>query len=772
MKPKFPYLMRTIKLYFTLIILISSLSTFSQNNRSAIDSLFNELDKASDKDKIEILNNISMNYWDYSLDSSLYFANEALNLAHILNDKKGIADSYNRIGNVYYYKGENEKALEFYQKCLDIRLEINEPLLIANIYHNFGSLYSDENNFPKALEYYEKGLEQSIKAQDKKEIINFYNRIAITYQQNAKYKEAIQNHVKAINIANEINDKESLAKLYNGLGNSYFEISSYDQALKYFLDAMEIFQDLDSPNGLSMMYNNLGIVYQSLDENDKALEYYKKALKIDIELESLYGQANEYNNIGTTYDENGNKQKALEFYNKSLELNQQIKDNAGIATALNNIGLIYLDLGEYDKAFSNLQKSTDITREINDTYSLANNYNNLAKLFLRQKQYTKSQNYLNLSIELSKQINTKEWLVESYDLYHQMYSELNNYKKALEYYKLYSETQDSIHSIEGSNKIAEMKIKYETENLETENELLKKDNQIHLLELNRQKNIMNYWIGFSILILALAILSFSRFRLKKKTNNLLKSKNDQLEETNKKLTNSEYNLKELNATKDKFFSIIAHDLKNPFQSLLGFSETLYNQLDELSKEELKEYTRLIYESSQNLFNLLSNLLQWSKSQLGSIKLSPVETNLYESIDDALSLLNISIAKKNITIENTVEKNTSFLVDKHVISTVLRNLINNAVKFTDKGGEIKISSEIEDDNIVISVQDNGRGISKENIEKLFRIDQEHSTKGTENESGSGLGLILCKELIRQSGGSIFVESTLGKGSTFKFSLPLR
>jgi signal transduction histidine kinase len=194
-------------------------------------------------------------------------------------------------------------------------------------------------------------------------------------------------------------------------------------------------------------------------------------------------------------------------------------------------------------------------------------------------------------------------------------------------------------------------------------------------------------------------------------------------------------------------------------------------MDELEKEELSDYSRLIYESAQNLFNLLSNLLQWSKSQLGSVKLTPVEVNLYEAIDDVLSLLNISIAKKQILVHNEIEKNTNINVDKHVISTVLRNLINNAVKFTDKKGEIKITSEIKDKKIIISVEDNGTGISEENRKKLFKLDEEHSTKGTDNESGSGLGLILCKELIIQSGGEIFVESTLGKGSKFSFSLPL-
>ena len=762
--------MQKIKLYISAVLTFLTLYSFSQDNRQTIDSLFNKLEKADDKDKIEILNNISKSYWNYSLDSSLYFANEALNLAHIVQDKKGISDAYNKIGNVYSFQNESELALEFFHKCLEIRLEINNSRGITDIYHDIAYEYISEKDYQQAIENFDKALEESIKRNDKENITLFYRRIAQTYTSMSKYKKAIEKFLKAIDIAREIKDELALADNYNGMGNVYYEISSYDEALRYYLDALEIYQKKDNLEGISTIYNNLGIVYHTKD-NDKALEYYQKTLEMDIESGYKEGQAIAYNNIGTVYDDKGDKEKALEYYNKSLELNKKLESKDGIAMALNNIGLVYLDLGEYDKAYTNLKKSTELAIKINDTYSLANNYNNLAKLFLHQKQYNKSQNNLNLAIKLSKQINVKEWLVESYDLYSQLYSELNDYKKALEYYKLYSETKDSIFSTNSSNRITEMKIKYETDNLETENTLLKKDNKIHLLELNRQKNIKNYSIAFSILILALAILSFSQFRLKKRTNGLLKSKNDQLKDANKKLTVSEYNLKELNATKDKFFSIIAHDLKNPFQSLLGFSEILYNQMDKLSKNEISEYTKLIYESSQNLFNLLGNLLQWSQSQLGSIKLSPKPINVYDSIDDVLSIFGVAAQKKNIKVESSIAKDVTVFADKHVVSTVFRNLISNAIKFTNQGGEIKISSVISNNKITVSVEDNGKGISEGNLEKLFRIDQGYSTKGTEDEAGTGLGLILCKDLISQSNGELFVESTLGKGSNFKFTLPI-
>ena len=756
-------------IYALTALIFMSLTIYAQSERQILDSLFLELDKANEKNKIEILNNISQNYWNISLDSSLYYANEALNLAHIVRDKKGISDAYNRIGNVYSFKGESDLALEFYNKCLNLRLEIKDSQGVTNIYHNIAYEYVNRNDYLEGINHFEKALEESLNRKDNEDIITYYTIIGGVYSEHSKYREGLEYFLKAEDLANELNYEEDLADIYNGIGNIYIEISSYDEALKYFLSALELYKKTKNKRGLASSFNLLGILFQSIKEHDKALEYYQKTIEIFIELGDQSGQAMAYNNLGTIYDEKGDKQKALKYYNKSLQIDQEIDYTEGIATCLNNIGLIYLDSGDYEKAYTNLKESADISRELKDIYSLSNTHNNLAKLFLKQKQYTQAQDNLNIAIELAKQINVKDWLLESYDLYHQLYSELNNYKKALEYYKLYSEINDSIYTMESSDRITEMKIKYETENLETENELLKKDNQIQLLELNRQKNIKNYWIAFSVLILALAVLSFSQFRLKKKTNGLLRSKNQQLKDTNKKLTISEYNLKELNATKDKFFSIIAHDLKNPFQSLLGFSETLYNNRSELSEEQINEYTRLMYESSQNLFNLLGNLLQWAKSQLGSVNLSPIKLNLSDSVDDVLSLFGTSAQKKNIQIENKVDKNIVIIADKHVISTVLRNLISNAIKFTNKGGNIAISSYDENNKVRISVKDNGKGISEEDIEKLFKIDQTYSTRGTENESGTGLGLILCKELVTQSGGEIVVNSTLGKGSAFEFTM---
>jgi signal transduction histidine kinase len=344
---------------------------------------------------------------------------------------------------------------------------------------------------------------------------------------------------------------------------------------------------------------------------------------------------------------------------------------------------------------------------------------------------------------------------------------MGNFDKALQYHKLHTKLNDTIFSREKQNRISEIQIKYETEKKEKEIELLK---EAHELKVKRQRTIIISIIIVIAMLLIVVGLIYNQFRLKKKNTKILQEKNDQLEKTNKKLKESEQNLRELNATKDKFFSIISHDLKNPFQALFGFAEAMYNNISQFNTEEIKEYSKAIYESSQNLYNLLENLLQWSRSQLGSIQLSPQKLDINDSLNDIINLLSINAEEKDIDLNNKLAEETTAFVDENVFSTVMRNLLNNSIKFTEKGGKVDIYSRLENSHVVISVSDTGQGISEENMDKLFRIDKNLSTKGTHNEPGTGLGLILCKELIEKSDGKIWVKSKEGKGSVFEFSLP--
>ena len=233
---------------------------------------------------------------------------------------------------------------------------------------------------------------------------------------------------------------------------------------------------------------------------------------------------------------------------------------------------------------------------------------------------------------------------------------------------------------------------------------------------------------------------------------------------------SEKQLAEANAAKDKFFSIIAHDLRSPFSGFIGLSELLMKDYESISINELKSITRAIHNSANSLYNLLNELLLWSQTQTGSIPFKPENTDLNEIIQNNTFLLSSGARNKNITIREHLSKNLTAFCDRNMIMTVVRNLLSNAIKFTPEGGEINIGIEKNGDFLEVFVQDNGIGISEYNISKLFKIDIHYYTYGTRNEKGTGLGLILCKEFIEKHGGKIWVVSEKGKGSRFAFTLP--
>ncbi len=236
------------------------------------------------------------------------------------------------------------------------------------------------------------------------------------------------------------------------------------------------------------------------------------------------------------------------------------------------------------------------------------------------------------------------------------------------------------------------------------------------------------------------------------------------------LRDSEASLAQLNATKDKFFSIIAHDLKSPFNSIMGIGELLIEQIKKREYDGLEEYANIMRDSSQKAMSLLSNLLEWSRTQTGRMEFNPEYVRLSQIAYDAIDLLQSNANQKQIEIKSLIPNSTICFADKAMVSTVLRNLISNAVKFTQKGGVVKISCKSSESNYVVTVSDNGIGMSPKEVETLFRLDEFYSSRGTDNEMGTGLGLILCKEFISKHGCEIWAESSKGTGSSFSFTLP--
>ncbi len=242
-----------------------------------------------------------------------------------------------------------------------------------------------------------------------------------------------------------------------------------------------------------------------------------------------------------------------------------------------------------------------------------------------------------------------------------------------------------------------------------------------------------------------------------------------LEEQKEKYTEE---LRESNKTKDEFFSIISHDLRSPFNSILGYTEILKNELNDLSKQELEFFIEALFQSTRNIYNLLNNLLQFSKFQLGRVELSEEDLNIKELIEKNIELLNGNILKKEIEIVNNVVDEYHVLADEDMLNSSIQNLLSNAIKFTNRNGKIVIDAAVDDGSLQVSVSDNGIGMDEDTKLSLFNLKRKKSKPGTEEEMGTGLGLLLTKEYVEKNGGAIKVESELGKGSAFIFTIPLR
>lgn len=231
-------------------------------------------------------------------------------------------------------------------------------------------------------------------------------------------------------------------------------------------------------------------------------------------------------------------------------------------------------------------------------------------------------------------------------------------------------------------------------------------------------------------------------------------------------------LKNLNATKDKFFGIIAHDMKNPFASLLGASEVLSNDIYQYDLESIKKFGKLLNEAAKQGYSLLENLLEWSKSQTGNLAYNPQEVNVANLVAQNLTNVKMLANHKEIKLFSDISNDLKAFADKDMLNTILRNLLNNALKFTHRGGAVSVSAQVNSNDLILTVKDTGVGIPKNDLDKLFRIDIKYTNPGTANEKGTGLGLLLCKEFIEKHGGKILIESIEGKGSEFNFTIPLK
>lgn len=722
-----------MKIKHGLLIILLCLAhavSYGQVSQQAVDSL-RTLTHASNKEQqVGALIELSRIYWQVDIDSGLIFANQALVIAEQSKDNILLGSAYNNRGNAHQIKKEYKKSIEDYNIALNYRKEFDSPLMVIHSLTNSASSYYNLNEYSETLNSLKEAFEI------------------------AKTHELVSEQVFIL----------------NNLVNIYSEINDNNLALEYAIKAASIHIQTENKDGLASSYNFIGAIHRKLGNRELALEYFLKAHEIQKHKGTSLNLGNTLNNLGVIYNELGENHKALEYYKKARDLAIENNDKTGQSAAYNNIGILLSEIKNYDEAIASYKKSIALSEEVEDYASLLNIYNNLAWVYYYQDNINLAMNSVQKALSYSEKCKNLSFISESHEILSKIYYQKQDYKKGFNHLKKVMAINDSLFKASSIERLMETQVRFETERKEKEIELLKKNDQIKSLELQRQKNLNIYWIIIMIMLVAFSITTILFLRTKLKVNKLLTEKNVQLKEINKKLVESEVNLKGINATKDRFFSIIAHDLKNPFNALLGFSELLFKNISQYTENEIKDLVKIIYDSSQNLYKLLENLLQWSRSQLGSIMYKPELFPLTVQINEELELLKPAADKKQINILLQVEEHLIVWADRNLVGVVVRNLISNAIKFSDNNDEITISATEDENMVKIAVKDNGVGINDADKDKLFRLDTNFTSQGTAGEKGSGLGLLLCKEFVKKNGGEIWIENNPNKGMIFFFTLP--
>ncbi|MBD1397069.1 tetratricopeptide repeat-containing sensor histidine kinase [Pontibacter sp. JH31] len=586
---------------------------------------------------------------------------------------------------------------------------------------------------------------------------------------------------KAIALALKAKNDTLLAHAYNVTGSGHYLLGDIEKAVDFYYRALRIREKLGDLSDLSTSYNNIANVYLDQGNPKEALPIYKKALSLATSAQDTARMSGTLINIGNVYQQQGKHDLALIYYREALPIKEKLKDRQGILISLTNIGSAYNSKNDYRTALSYLDRAQVLAEELGAPHDMVYVLRYKAASYLLAKQYEKALDNALSSMELSKIYEGKYEIKEDAAILDQIYEAMGNYEMAHFYLNLSKKYSDSLHNERSANTLAQERVKYETAQKDQENLLLRAEQELNLEKLEQRSITQYFTIALLVLVCVVAYVFFRGRQHQSRINSILTQKNELITHKNEALNQHQKvlteqaeqlniqkeKLSQLNTIKDKLFSVIAHDLRGPLVALKGLLHVM--AMGKVPADKQESLFNSLVKGQQNVLWMLDNLFDWAKAQMEGFEADPKPLRMRELVDENLRLLMPLASSKGIILENKITSDISGFADKEMVRLVLRNLISNGIKFCREGDEVTLSAYFCQNMLVVSVKDTGVGMTPEIQQKLFGRGS-YSSRGTANEKGSGLGLSLCKDFVEQNHGTIWVESTPGKGSNFMFTLP--
>ena len=606
--------------------------------------------------------------------------------------------------------GQSHKIVDSLLKALDTEKEDTARM---KIYRKLGGYYTD-NNAGKAIGYFENSLEIAKKINLPLLIANNYYSLGFCYLIKSNFNLSLQNYLKALPIYEKLTDSFRLSNTYLSIGNLYSETKDFKQTNSYYDKAMTLIEAQKDTFQLASILMQKGTLFDhQLKQYDTALVYLKKALSFARMVKEDNLITNALGNIGLSYKHLQNTPKALQYFDSVLTAYKNMDVPVDSYAAIyNNIAATQSQAGNYQQAKEAFDKSIQFSIKAGSPFLEMENYNNLSDMYARMK------NYQLQSVFLKKYYNIK----------------------------------DSLFTADNKNQLTQVEADYQVEKKNAE--IIKKDGEV--LKQRSQRNMLIIIAIAVILVLLTLLFLYSRLR---KNNRLLQEKNTQIN-----LQKNE--LETLNQVKDRLFSIISHDLRNPLVTLRTYLSLADDVTLSADKKQLFKTTTM--QAVNQTCDMLDNLLVWANLQIKNTKPSITPINIEDCVLDVLHTVQAQASQKQINIQKEIVAPIA-LGDHTILTIALRNILTNAIKYSSAQTGIYIKSEIKENEIHISIKDEGIGMTSEQIQQL-NDNQQYSTPGTNHEKGNGLGIFLVKELIQKINGRLLIISKKDNGSCFTIVLP--
>jgi signal transduction histidine kinase len=580
-------------------------------------------------------------------------------------------------------------------------------------------------------------------------------------------RRALEAAQEAIAIAQRISDNTGLANAYRNLSILYFYYDeNYSISMEYLQRALDIFENNHDSIGIANCYISLGHAYRSLRARDKEIEYHKKSLEIFKRLKITERIGVSSMNLGESYLNNGEYDKSRSLLKYAIRINDSINKLTTLSSCYKAMGMLEYMQKDFDLAEKNFIKVLEISDRLGDNFQKISTIESMIQLasLYKLKGDTRSQvTFLKKAAEFSQKNYLMSYLHIIYTELILYYSKENDQKSVQKYITEYKVVSDSINSRQLTDRSGQIGNIVELHNLEKEKRKLEQHNLVQNERLRRRNMILLVIIISGSVLVWLLLKIYRKNKKITEVNKLLSSQREIIE-------NQRQHLEELNNTKDKFFSIVAHDLRSPLASLKSFSDLLIDQVDSLTIEEIKVMGNQLQIDVDNTIKMTDTLLTWARIQMKDYEILTEKFFLSELVSDISDFYKEVAEKKGIKFSYNVDNNLTVFADKNQIAFILRNLVNNAIKFTNKDGFVKLRADpLPGGEVQISVTDNGTGISDDLKKNIFFIGKKQSASGTAGEKGTGLGLILSYEFIKLNNGSIEIDSQEGYGTTFKIRL---